>query len=259
MLDIAIAGGGLTGLALARALEQKGFDYCLFEARDRVGGRILSRQCRLPNISVDLGPTWYWPDTQPAMVQLVSELGLTSFPQYDDGTLWVLTDPDQEPRKLENETLHAGALRIAGGMARITEAIVAELPPIRIAVSNVLTSVQDMRTHVEMVFSTGRGEIRRVARRVVLAMPPRLIEEHIRFIPALPDEVQRALLARPTWMAQQANAVVVYGSDADFRARVGSGMPSCITSRRYSARCSTRVARTEAQRRLVDSWLCLPG
>lgn len=110
----------------------------------------------------------------------------------------------------------------------MTEAMVAELPPIRVAVSNVLTSVQDMGTHLEMVFSTGRGEIRRAARQVVLAMPPRLIEEHIRFTPALPDKVQRALLARPTWMAQQAKAVVVYGSDvygsaAGFRARVGSG------------------------------------
>ncbi len=54
-------------------------------------------------------------------------------------------------------------------------------------------------------------------------MPPRLIEEHILFSPALPDEVQMALLASATWMARQAKAVVVYRNFENFRSRVGSG------------------------------------
>jgi monoamine oxidase len=223
MLDIAIIGGGLTGLSLAKTLEQRGFDYFLFEARDRLGGRILSRQCPVSAISVDLGPTWYWPQTQPAMLKLVAELGLATFPQRDDGTVWVLTDPNQKPQRLENEKLHAGALRIAGGMTRLTEAIAAKLPPDRVALSNVLTGLQDMGTHVEIVFYTPHGEVTQTARRVVLAMSPRLIEEHIFFSPALPDQVQRALLARPTWMARQAKAVVVYANAVDFRASTGSG------------------------------------
>lgn len=116
MLDnIAIVGGGLTGLALAKTLEQRGFDYSLFEARDRLGGRILSRQCLVPDISVDLGPTWYWSRTQAAMVKLVEEVGLTTFPQCDDGTVWVLTDPNERPQKLEDEMLHAGARRLPEG------------------------------------------------------------------------------------------------------------------------------------------------
>src|SRR5208283_6249171 len=41
--------------------------------------------------------------------------------------------------------------------------------------------------------------------------------------PALPDKVQRALMARPTWMARHAKAVVVYGDTPSFRERVGSG------------------------------------
>ena len=37
---VAVAGGGLAGLAAARALEQRGADVRVFEARDRVGGRV---------------------------------------------------------------------------------------------------------------------------------------------------------------------------------------------------------------------------
>ena len=35
-----IIGGGLSGLALADALQAQGHDYMLVEARDRFGGRI---------------------------------------------------------------------------------------------------------------------------------------------------------------------------------------------------------------------------
>ena len=42
--DIAIIGGGLSGLALARHLARDGCDFQLFEARNRFGGRIHSLQ-----------------------------------------------------------------------------------------------------------------------------------------------------------------------------------------------------------------------
>ncbi len=42
MIQIAIIGGGITGLTLAYYLQQKGISYQLFEAEDRVGGNIKS-------------------------------------------------------------------------------------------------------------------------------------------------------------------------------------------------------------------------
>ena len=39
-IDVAIIGGGLSGLSAARELTQQGFlDFEVFEASDRVGGR----------------------------------------------------------------------------------------------------------------------------------------------------------------------------------------------------------------------------
>jgi monoamine oxidase len=45
---------------------------------------------------------------------------------------------------------------------------------------------------------------------VVLALPPRLVHEKIRFDPPLPAAVSEALAATPTWMAAQAKAVTTF-------------------------------------------------
>ena len=37
MLDVAIVGSGLCGLALAESLQAQGVDYAMFEARQRAG------------------------------------------------------------------------------------------------------------------------------------------------------------------------------------------------------------------------------
>ena len=66
MLDVAIVGGGLCGLALAHSLQARGSDWRLFEARSRLGGRVLTAE-DVDGTPVDLGATWYWPATQPAI------------------------------------------------------------------------------------------------------------------------------------------------------------------------------------------------
>ena len=40
--QVAIVGGGLSGLNAARLMREAGADFQLFEARDRLGGRILT-------------------------------------------------------------------------------------------------------------------------------------------------------------------------------------------------------------------------
>lgn len=94
VLDTVIVGGGSCGLALADKLHQAGRPYVLYEARDRLGGRICSEPSALAGMHVDLGPAWFWPELQPRMRELVKALGLAQFPQHDNGEILSLTDPN---------------------------------------------------------------------------------------------------------------------------------------------------------------------
>ena len=75
-----IIGGGLSGLGVAARLTADGRDFLLVEARDRLGGRILTE--RLNTAYFDLGPTWFWPG-QPRIAALVNRLGLSRFDRFE--------------------------------------------------------------------------------------------------------------------------------------------------------------------------------
>lgn len=211
MLETAIVGGGLSGLALAAHLQRRGKDFALFEARGRHGGRILSYECKLSGLAVDLGASWFWPDTQPLMVALLSDLGLSSFAQHDDGAALRLDDADKKPEKIDVAGgVHGGAHRVAGGAQKVVDGLLGELPGDRVNLGSVLTSLRAENDHVVLTFDQGGRAVDVVARRVVLALPPRLAEERIAFVPALDDATRQAMIGAPTWMAQQAKAVAAF-------------------------------------------------
>ena len=208
MLDTAIIGGGLCGLMLARGLQQQGQQFALFEARERLGGRILSAPAADGRMAHDLGPTWYWPHNQPRMTQLIATLGLVSFPQYDSGTVLSLTDPARAPDRYENKQVHDDARRLAGGMASLVQALAAGLPTSALHLRHTLVALIERSGHVELHFRDGSAPV--AARRVLLALPPRLLEQHVRFEPALDASLRDTMRATPTWMAAQAKVVATY-------------------------------------------------
>lgn len=210
MLDTAIVGGGLCGVALAAGLQAQGREFTLFEARARLGGRVVSVASEKAGMWVDLGPTWYWPDTQPGMTRLVADLGLVSFPQHDSGTVLRLHDHDKKAAPSENESVHAGARRVEGGMLSVIEALAQKIPAERLRLEQALTTIFDRGDHVELHFRQGDALLVVQARRVVLAMPPRIVEEHVRFEPSLDDNLIEAMRETYTWMAGEAKAVIAY-------------------------------------------------
>jgi len=219
MLDTVIVGGGLCGLALAKNLHGQGRTFALYEARGRLGGRIFSVPCSTAGMALDLGPTWFWPDTQPRMARLVADLGLESFPQHDSGSVLRLTDHDKKPEAIQLADVHGGAMRLEGGMPTLVDAIASCLPPDAIHLEQELVAVRDKGEHVELLFRSGDVMAVVRARRAVLAIPPRLLEERVRFEPDLDETMREAMRATPTWMADQAKVVVGY--ELPFWRRVG--------------------------------------
>ena len=210
MLEIAVVGAGLCGVSLASSLHGQGRSVALFEARSRLGGRILSATCAKSGLGIDLGPTWFWPENQPVITRLVAELGLADFPQYDEGSVLHLRDPDKKPEQLEAKSVHGGARRLEGGMASLVDALVKDLPRDVTHLDHILTNISDRGDHVVLTFRHEDCVVEIKARHVVLAMPPRLLDEHVRFEPELNEATRQAMIGTETWMAAQAKVVMTY-------------------------------------------------
>ncbi|MDP8955941.1 MAG: FAD-dependent oxidoreductase [Actinomycetota bacterium] len=88
--DVVVVGGGLAGLTAARDLAAAGLSPVVLEARDRVGGRTLNQDIGNGKV-VELGGQWIGP-TQDRVAKLAAELGVETFPTYDDGERVVFVD-----------------------------------------------------------------------------------------------------------------------------------------------------------------------
>lgn len=81
---VGIIGAGLSGLAAAVLLQERGIEPRVFEARNRPGGRIHSVYDQGRHVA-DLGPTWVWPPFQPTISRWLDKLNIETLPQYNDG------------------------------------------------------------------------------------------------------------------------------------------------------------------------------
>ena len=80
--DTVVVGAGVTGLMAAHRLVESGQSVLVLEARDRVGGRLRTEAHHGSNF--EIGGQWVSPD-QTALIALVDELGLETYPRYRDG------------------------------------------------------------------------------------------------------------------------------------------------------------------------------
>jgi monoamine oxidase len=217
--DVAIVGAGLSGLYAALLLSRAGTSCVVLEARDRIGGRILSVSAEPPSDAdivagarYDLGPAWFWPDMQPLMRQMVAELGLAAFPQEFAGAVLVerfkLEPPQRYERGLNTEPR---SMRLIGGMQSLADAVAARVPPGTVHLGVRVMGIElDGLGSVRIDTLSACGPLTVMANSVILALPPRIVSGTITFSPKLPSTLHNDLEAIPTWMAGHAKVMAVY-------------------------------------------------
>ncbi|HET8601816.1 MAG TPA: FAD-dependent oxidoreductase [Segeticoccus sp.] len=213
--QVAVVGGGVSGLNVARLLTAGGVSFELFEARDRLGGRVLTvdGSGAVSEDGYDLGPSWFWPRLQPGIGGLVEELGIASFPQSSDGDV-IFERMSREPaQRYAGIRQEPETMRFVGGSAALVAGLAGKVPHDRVRLSSTVMGLQLGGGGVRLTYRDGSGSERSVnAEYVVAALPPRLLEATIGLAPAVPP--QNALLWRgtPTWMAAQAKFFALYDS-----------------------------------------------
>lgn len=196
---VLIIGGGLAGLVAARTLHRAGVAFQLIEARDRLGGRILTVD------GFDLGPSWFWPDMQPDFAGFVQDLGVGTFAQAQTGDL-MLQSGAGPARRVPATWQRPGSMRIVGGMSALIDRLARDLPAAAIRLNARATS---LTLGPRGVHVTLNGADILPAAHVLLALPPRLAAGAV-FVPPLPPAVIERWQRAPTWMAPHAKFVAVY-------------------------------------------------
>jgi monoamine oxidase len=212
---VVIVGAGLSGLRAASLLQSKGINCRIFEARSRLGGRVLSRTAKdRPDLGrFDLGPTWFWPDHEPAIAKLVQTLGLPTIEQYTAGAmLFEQSQSGQVQRHVLPEGAVERSMRLEGGIQTLIEALAFSLSPGTVELNTRVNAIQlDHSGRVTIEAEMADGKMKSIqAAAVILALPPRILAERITFSPALPDGMIASLKEKPTWMAGQAKVVAIY-------------------------------------------------
>ncbi|HET8871203.1 MAG TPA: FAD-dependent oxidoreductase, partial [Aquabacterium sp.] len=218
--SVGIVGAGLSGLVAAWLLEQQGVQsILLFEARDTVGGRILSVDAsgvavdqRFPATDrFDLGPTWFWPDFQPQLDQLIDELQLPRFAQHEDGDVLIERSPHASPVRMQGYASSPNSMRLVGGTGSLVCALHNRLRHTRIQLGHAVSRLRREASHVEIITQDTAGHEKLwPVTHVFLALPPRLTDHRIEFDPPLPPELIQSWRATPTWMAPHAKYLAIY-------------------------------------------------
>ncbi len=193
--ELIIIGAGLSGLYTAVLLQDK-FNVTLLEARDRLGGRILTKDGH------DLGPSWVWPH-QSNILRLIRHYKLELFTQYTEG--YALYDTPGYVQRFQSPHASPSA-RVAGGLQTLIEALASTLPSDMIHLNREVTKIScsDKRVHVETDHTSFEADY------VVSTLAPRLACENIRFEPPLDEEVYQKMLQTPTWMGHTAKCVIEF-------------------------------------------------
>lgn len=199
-VDAVVVGAGPGGLRAAGLLHAAGCSVVVLEARDRVGGRLLSVD--LGGRRLDLGATWFWPNER-RVTALVAELGLDVFGQHLDGDM--MYEPPGGAQRIEGNQLDVPSGRFVDGAQALPEALARSLPDGVVRFDEPVRAIRGHGEGADVV--TDRSAW--TASHVILAVPPATAVASI-VVEGLDESVAAVAAATPVWMGGTVKVVARY-------------------------------------------------
>lgn len=160
---------------------------------------------------LDLGPAWFWPHQQ-HMRALVAQLAIPVYAQYRDGMARYEAGVGHAPESFDASDQADPAYRLVGGMSALTHALheACQAAPTPVTV-HLNAAVHTLTLRPGGVTIAGNG-FSGMARRVIIAAPPRVVARDIAFAPPLSNAMQATLADTVTWMGHAMKCVVTFDS-----------------------------------------------
>jgi len=204
-VDVVVVGAGVAGLSATSALTGAGLRVQCLEARDRVGGRLLSVAAD-DDGRLDLGASWFWAGEH-RVASLVQRLGFKAHAQHLAGD--AVYDDAQGVRRLQGNPVDVPAFRYSRGAQALPEALAAALPMGTVRLGSPVVGVLLDPDHGGLRVELDDDSL--LAAHVVMAVPPALAVGSID-LPDLDPDVRVLAAQTPVWMGATTKVVVEYGS-----------------------------------------------
>lgn len=208
LFDVLIIGGGLSGLMVAHQIHHQlaaPVSWKLLEAQPVLGGRLSNVEEAKGTTTqgtggyIDMGGAWIWPQQQPYMKKLVKTLDIPTFRQFDDPS----------------------STRFVGGAVQLIHKLAETLPADQIQLETAVTKLSLEKEHTTSNNDSTCSDQRLIrvettsheqylAKRIVVAVPPRVMQKTVEFSPSLSAEKQHAIQQSHTWMAGVTKVALVF-------------------------------------------------
>lgn len=199
---VIIVGAGLSGLLLGYRLKNAGIPFKILEARKRLGGRILTLEDE-SGTPIEMGATWFHQEHR-NFIYLLQELKIPFYEQFMKGNAFFQAHADlpAESFIMPDQT---PSYKIEGGTKELIQRLKSNLSKDDILLEQPVTDIHFNGEHLRV-----KAKETFMAEKVVLALPPKLWQETINFIPELPDKLSRIARETQTWMEDSIKVAVTY-------------------------------------------------
>ncbi|MEL7147378.1 MAG: NAD(P)/FAD-dependent oxidoreductase [Bacteroidota bacterium] len=202
--QVAIIGAGLSGLLLGKRLQEAGISFKIFEARNRLGGRILTLTDAQKR--VEMGATWFG-SQHIHLRALLDELSIESFSQFQDGKGIFEASSMSPIQAFELPEEEQSSFRIVGGTNTLINRLASHLGTTTVKTNAAVTAVHQTDDGLLLHFEHLSPE---PFDRVVSTLPPNLFLHKLEFDPPLSPEMRSLATQTHTWMGTSIKFGVTY-------------------------------------------------